>query len=264
MKRNSVKNGKGGNKKESHKKKGRNEGRRRDDEESQEAAFSRLEINDELSTSDKDENEECDETEDYITEVSFPVAMWDLKQCDPRRCSGRKLARQNLIKILRLGQRFNGVCLTPVAVEYISKEDAEVLKGNGVAVVDCSWARLQDTPFNKMKSSRPRLLPFLIATNPVNYGKPSKLSCVEAIAAAMYICGEKEGAELYLSKFKWGKGFLTMNQELLDIYSSCNTSEDVVRAQNDYLKKAQQEAEVNRNTIDLPPSDSETEDDEPE
>ncbi|RXG62372.1 Ribosome biogenesis protein TSR3-like protein, partial [Armadillidium vulgare] len=101
--------------------------------------------------------------------------MWDLKQCDPRRCSGRKLARQNLIKILRLGQRFNGVCLTPVAVEV-----------------------------------------------------------------------KKEGAELYLSKFKWGKGFLTMNQELLDIYSSCNTSEDVVRAQNDYLKKAQQEAEVNR------------------
>lgn len=37
-----------------------------------------------------------------------------------------------------------------------------------------------------------------------------------------------------------------MNQELLDVYSSCNTSEDVVRAQNDYLEKAQQEAELNR------------------
>jgi pre-rRNA-processing protein TSR3 len=47
-------------------------------------------------------------------------------------------------------------------------------------------------------------VPFLIATNPVNYGKPWRLNCVEALAAGFYITGHDDWAEvLYVSSFAW-------------------------------------------------------------
>jgi hypothetical protein len=42
-----------------------------------------------------------------------------------------------------------GVCLTPVATSVISPADAALVARAGAAVVNCSWARLDDVPFGR-------------------------------------------------------------------------------------------------------------------
>lgn len=103
---------------------------------------------------------------------------------------GRKLARLGFVRTLKLTQRFTGIVLTPVATKCIGPDDRHIIETSGLGVVDCSWAKLEETPFSRMKCAHPRLLPYLIATNPINYGHPCKLSCVEAFAAGFYIVGK--------------------------------------------------------------------------
>ena len=160
---------------------------------------------------------------------AVPVAMWDFQHCDPRRCSGKKLARHGLIKELRVGQRFRGIVLTPRATQVLSPADAPIVHEHGVAVVECSWARLDEIPFGKIKSPHERLLPRLMATNPVNYGKPFKLNCVEALAAAFYICNAKPLGDELLAKFGWGENFPRLNMSSLAKYRACKDAEEVQR-----------------------------------
>ncbi|XP_075971172.1 18S rRNA aminocarboxypropyltransferase [Anticarsia gemmatalis] len=194
-------------------------------------------------------------------EASFAVSMWDLNHCDPKKCSGRKLLRHNLIKNLKLGQRFPGLVLSPVGTQCVSPNDKDIIEKFGLAVIDCSWAKIDETPFGRMKSPHPRLLPFLVAANPINYGKPYQLSCVEALAAAMVITGHKKEAQFYLSKFSWGHSFLELNSEALDMYAACTDSKSVLEAQEKFLESAQNEKD---DRPMWPPSESETEsEDEP-
>lgn len=172
----------------------------------------------------------------------------DLNHCDPKKCSGRKLLRLGLIKNLKLGQHFKGLVLSPNAQLSVNPQDRSIIEASGIAVIDCSWARIEETPFHKMKSPHPRLLPFFLAANPINYGRPCKLSCVEAIAAVLVICGFESEAKFYLSKFSWGHSFFELNEELLNRYKDCKSSQEVLDVQNKYLEESAKK-DVNRDDM---------------
>jgi pre-rRNA-processing protein TSR3 len=52
----------------------------------------------------------------------------------------------------------------------------------------------------------------MVAANPVNYGKPFKLSCAEALAGGLLLLGYAEQAHYIMSKFKWGENFFEINK----------------------------------------------------
>ncbi|XP_041976093.1 18S rRNA aminocarboxypropyltransferase [Aricia agestis] len=207
------------------------------------------------SSDDSDSDRSSNAADSDGAEATFNVSMWDLNHCDPKKCSGRKLLRHNLIKNLKLGQRFQGLVLSPVGTQSVSPDDKDIIEKFGLAVIDCSWAKIDETPFGRMKSPHPRLLPFLVAANPINYGKPYQLSCVEALAAAMYITGHKREAKFYLSKFSWGHSFLELNSDILITYAGCTDSKSVIEAQNKFLKTVENE----RDSRSMWPTDSESE-----
>ena len=225
------------------------------------------------SSSSSSEEESSSEDESQVVSP-FPVAMWDLGHCDPKRCSGRRLAKLGLLNELKLGQRFPGVCLSPRGTSTLSPADRGVIQEAGAAVIDCSWARVEELNFNKMKCAEPRLLPWLVAANPVNYGKPCKLNCVEALAATFYICGFKDLASSYMARFSWGPAFIEVNRELLEKYSKCKDGEEGVEVQNRHLEEASREKEEKDKKkgedgkkwylqgMDLPPSESEESEEE--
>lgn len=119
-----------------------------------------------------------------------------------------------------------------------------------MAVVECSWARLDEVPFKHIQSPNKRLLPELVAANPVNYGKVSKLNCAEALAAALYVCSMPQLADTLLDKFGWGHAFSTVNEELIERYQRCRSEEEVKKVAAD-MAREHDEARRERKTRDI-------------
>ena len=122
--------------------------------------------------------------------------------------------------------------MTPEADRALSPADAARAERRGLAIVDVSWKRGK---FPSVPQAVARALPYLLAANPVNYGKPFVLSSVEALAAALVIFGHADEARAILSKFTWGAQFLALNREPLDAYATASDSAGVVRAQSDFI-----------------------------
>jgi pre-rRNA-processing protein TSR3 len=118
----------------------------------------------------------------------------------------------------------------------------------GAAVVECSWVRVKEVPWSQIGGKCERLLPYLVAANPVNYGRPWRLNCVEALAACFFICGHEDWAEIVLQHFTYGKPFLEINAQLLKRYAACTSEEEIKKAEETWLEKIEREYSESRVT----------------
>jgi pre-rRNA-processing protein TSR3 len=146
----------------------------------------------------------------------------------------------------------------------VSKEDLPLVTRSGVSVIDCSWALVDALPYAKMKGHA-RLLPYLVAANSVNYGKPFKLSCAEATAAALWIVGLKRDARKIMAQFSWGPEFIKINHDLLEGYAAAENSAGVIAFQQQWMEMLQRESETKHlRARELPPMESEDEEEDEE
>lgn len=103
-----------------------------------------------------------------------------------------------------------------------------------------AWASRLTNPFFFF------IVPYLIAANPTNYGRPWRLNCAEALAAAFYICGHEDWAEAVLTHFNYGQPFLEINAAVLKRYAACKNEAEVKQAEEKWLAKIEKEYANNR------------------
>ncbi len=165
------------------------------------------------------------------------VVVYHAEECDRRKCTTVRLARGGKVKIVtKLNQLPTGaIVLDPFSQKALSPEDRKTVEENGISALDCSWKKIDGSSVMFKGRKHHRSLPFLVAANPTNYGKPCILSTAEAIAATFYILGFKDIATNIMSQFKWGPHFLELNHELLEAYSHAKDSMEVVKIQNDFI-----------------------------
>lgn len=195
---------------------------------------------------DSDANDDEDPANPRPAKPAYKAACWDLGHCDAKRCSGKRLMRLDMMRELHVGQKFAGVVVSPKAKRIVSRTDKPLLEQYGAAVVEASWKRIDEVPFGRIGGKCERLLPYLVAANPTNYGKPWRLNCVEALAACYYICGHPEWAESILETFSYGRAFLDINAALLKRYEACEDEEQVKKAEEVWLAKIEGEWKESR------------------
>jgi len=164
------------------------------------------------------------------------IVVYHAEQDDPRKCTTLKLKRFGLARVVHRVRWLphGAVVLNPFSARAFSPADRSIVMSRGLAAIDCSWIHASQV-FELNAHGASRALPYLIAANPVNYGTPTKLSTVEALAAALYIADFREEAERLLSKFKWGPEFIRLNQKFLDAYAKARDSAEVVELQKKFM-----------------------------
>lgn len=151
-----------------------------------------------------------------------------MNEDDPKKCTALKLKRFNLAKFITKIPK-NSIVLFPDSKVRLSKND---LSFSFLVALDVSWKNIDR--YHPSRDSV-RSLPYLLAANPVNYGRPYMLSTVEAISAAYYIMGKKDVALEMLEKFSWGIQFLNLNRNPLNDFSKAKNSDEIIEIERLYV-----------------------------
>ena len=165
------------------------------------------------------------------------LIIYHANEDDPKKCTAKKLHRFGFATLQRDIRKlpYHAILLNPFAEKSLSHEDVLNAHSHGLVALDCSWKTAEQT-FHMLETTMvPRALPFLLAANPVNYGKPYQLSTLEALAAALYILGEVSQASEILRIYTWGHRFVELNKEPLEDYRGAATSVEVIRLMKKYI-----------------------------
>lgn len=165
----------------------------------------------------------------------IPVIIYDKCQCDPKKCTAKRMLKFGLGKEAKtLGAIPKGsIVLSPFSDRAMSPADI-VHARKGLVVMDLTWTNIDEFP--RLKKVEERALPYLLASNPINWGRPMELNSAEAVMAALCILGEREQVEQFMGRFNWAPEFMRLNGAMLDEYSRAKDSTEVVRIQNEYIQ----------------------------
>jgi pre-rRNA-processing protein TSR3 len=177
------------------------------------------------------------DSEAQKTVLPVRITIYHAAQDDPKKNTALRLKRRGLARIVTKAKFLpkRAIVLNPFSEIAFSPADRERLEKFGLAALDCSWEHAQKVMRGHVKGTS-RCLPILIAGNPVNFGKLTKLTTAEAIAAALYIASFKQESEELLGIFTWGHTFFELNGVLLDNYVQAKDSSEIVDMQTRLLK----------------------------
>jgi pre-rRNA-processing protein TSR3 len=167
----------------------------------------------------------------------FKLIIYHANEDDPKKCSARKMNKFNFAYLTDDIKKIpnNTILLNPFADKSLSKEDSEIAEKNGLLALDCSWKNAEKSFEYFEKRNYSRSLPYLIAVNPVNYGKILKLTTIEAFAAALYILDDVDTAKKILNIYKWGPHFIDLNKEPLEDYRKAKNSKEIISYMTQYF-----------------------------
>ena len=122
-------------------------------------------------------------------------AIW-LAQDDPKKNTAVRSAKRGDLRLHRSIRSVpkRGVLLEPLCGKVLGPEDHHIVLDHGIVALDCSWNRIEETveALGRRTKLTRRMLPVLLATNPVNWGNPgssapSKRSAQRASSSVMRI-----------------------------------------------------------------------------